>query len=1418
MSTKMKKVYLIFVTLVLCFPLYPQDKVAEERKLKKAGSRLAFIASEFESGSYEEAANDAKKLVKGLGTENEVLLPARVEGYLWQARAYDAVFCFRNAEEAYKEAEGLAGQCRSKDIQLPVYVFLAEYLQETGDLVRASAWADKALALQGLTTLQRHQAELVRAKILHGMGFLNDALTLLEQQADYRLRAASAAVVDEQDRISIHEKPDFLARKTAYSELLSLRSACLLEKGQYQEAEKEIRNSQAWVREHLGKHHALYRTALEQEAELARLKNNPGKAASLYADAYNSQDCPEHQQYKIHNLSRLIITSIESGQVIWVNNYLRRLQMYAFQNVGSDDPFQVAYEYVQAYKSCEEGSFTSAIERLQKLSGTFAFLPPHHYWNDLLSGLLAKAALKNGNITLYREVLDRRIAAREKYSGTMSPAFHTAMLASAIFEIKYGKDFSKAETIMKNSYDGVVKKETGAAGRDNVSYLTAYAGLYARKDRYDSSALKAGEAAETAASVFGEKSGEYLLLLTQLAEYQILSGAYKQGFENLQKAQALVGEVRNADPDLLQNTLFILSRLNRLTGEYEKSQLLLAQANRLGFSTYEKQALTEGDRAEQLGSLYLLSGNYYKAEKSFKQAFALREQSLGEEHPVMIRLCQELARLYVTTGNYNGADLYLKKSMHIAESVLGKRSLAYAEGLLVSADYYASIGDYTKAEDACVIADEIETGKLGKANLKHAEILTELAFIRYKKGTCKSSDIESLYKEAGNVIKNSLGMDNPLSAMLLQKQAELYIGSGKPEKAEPLLAEAEKYWDTRLGADNQYGAQIQLLRGDISYTAGKYDVAEKKYKKAQQLYGEVFNEHHPGYLQASGKLARVYYMQGDAEKSLSAMEQIMPEYLGYVSTYFPSLSFREKNKFWNKMKDEFEFYNFLALQSYSRHPQLASRVYNNLISTKALLLSSDIKIRERILESRDSLLIDYYNQWQAQKEYLTTSLALTRQQLAEQHIDLREVEAGIEHLEKEISKRSEAFSGEEKKRKATWKDIKETLKDQEYAVEIVRYRFFDKAFTDSVLYATLIINGKSETPEVVILPNGKQMEKKYLKLYRNAAIYKVPDRTSYQAYWEPVGARIPEGITVFWSGDGVYNQINVEMLSDATGKFILDRNQVVLVSNTKDLLNAPSSTGGRGVSGERKGNTNTYVLCGNPTLYAASRDASPVFSSLPGAEQEVNDIYKILLANGKQTLKFLNDQVKEDTLKKLESPAVFHIASHGYFKEKKEVTEEDFASNPLLNSGLMLCGSGDILGNKENDYVNQKEGILTAYEASSLNFFRTDLVVLSACETGRGEVQVGEGVYGLQRAFLIAGADAVIMSLFKVNDEVTQKLMSSFYTRWLKTGDKRQSFIEAKREIRLEYNAPLYWGAFIMIEGKPGRSVSAKGEKVAKLK
>ena len=175
-------------------------------------------------------------------------------------------------------------------------------------------------------------------------------------------------------------------------------------------------------------------------------------------------------------------------------------------------------------------------------------------------------------------------------------------------------------------------------------------------------------------------------------------------------------------------------------------------------------------------------------------------------------------------------------------------------------------------------------------------------------------------------------------------------------------------------------------------------------------------------------------------------------------------------------------------------------------------------------------------------------------------------------------------------------------------------------------------------------------------------------------------------------------------------------------------------------------------------------------------------------------------------MKEINNPKIFHIATHGFYKPTAQLTLEDelqgneatLNQNPLMRTGLLLKGAGDLMEKTEFNY-NMENGILTAYEAMNLNLDKTDLVVLSACETGLGDLEAGEGVYGLQRAFLVAGAKVLIMSMFKVDDDATQKLMLIFYQKWLNSGNLRQSFIEAKKELRVDYSDPIYWGAFMMI-------------------
>jgi len=252
-----------------------------------------------------------------------------------------------------------------------------------------------------------------------------------------------------------------------------------------------------------------------------------------------------------------------------------------------------------------------------------------------------------------------------------------------------------------------------------------------------------------------------------------------------------------------------------------------------------------------------------------------------------------------------------------------------------------------------------------------------------------------------------------------------------------------------------------------------------------------------------------------------------------------------------------------------------------------------------------------------------------------------------------------------------------------------------------------------------------------------------------------------------------------------SGAYVLDELSILNVSSLRSLLEITGT-----ITLQK-----SAVLLGNPSY--GSADIDP----LPGTGKEIAAISSILKSNGYKNTIYQNAVATEANIKEVKSPKLLHIATHGFFiadvkadnNKVFSVPLNNINENALLRSGLLLANAGKAEG--------ANNGVLTAYEAMNLDLTNTDLVVLSACETGLGDIMSGEGVYGLQRSFEVAGAKAVIMSLWKVDDAATQLLMTSFYKNWMQSKNKLASFRKAQKTLKASYPEPYYWGAFVM-QGK----------------
>ncbi len=985
-----------------------------------------------------------------------------------------------------------------------------------------------------------------------------------------------------------------------------------------------------------------------------------------------------------------------------------------------------------------------------------------------------------------------------------APNYSIEKIKLADFNIKNQDKFAEAKAVYEQHFEGVFRKQFHSHHPIYSEFLESYSLLKTSIDEYDEAYRLAGERLKIANEKYGPESKDYAMALIQLSEINILKGEYDQAESQLEVASEMIKSESSKKSRAYYTTLKNLGDIYMINGKYQEAENTYKKAFKMLKKSGEGGNL-DIKSSEDMAKLYMTTGQYKDAENIIKQSISANETKFGGDHFKLVKPLNLYAQLFLILGEYIEAEKRTSRAMDIAEKTLGDTSVAYMDNLMLLGEVHIKMGNYSGAqkiyEDALILIRK----KFGEENIREADILKSLADANFRSKDADLETINGYLDRAKDIVITSFNPAHPDYGALLEYQGRVFMLFEKYPEANLMLKDAQFIWLQKFGKNDINMARNEMLVGDLKYLQEKYEEAGESYENAAQSYKSLFNDNHPGYLEAKSKQAKSYYTEGNLTKAKVVYDETTESYLGYIKDYFPALSESEKGKYWNSIKRDFEIYNSLALATYDKNNKALRNVYNFKLSTKAILQSSSTKLKSRILNSNDGNLIYRFDQYNEMKDMRTKGLAMSANEREVNSINMSKLSKDINALEKELSEESEDFAGAVDGEQFTWKDVKRSLNENEYAMEIIRFRHFDKQLTDSVLYAALIINHKSKGPELVLLNNGNKLEKKYFKGYRNSIKYKAnKDKYSYSNFWKSIDEKIADSAKIFVSADGVYNQLNIETLQDENGKFIIEKNEIYNLSNTKDIVLA------RREEYKETYDKSTAMLMGNPSFSATGSDIDmgnkvTSIDALPGAEEEIKQVGKLLNGEEWQTQIMVQEEATEQALKKMNSPRVCHIATHGFFMQESKVDYKkneitgDFADNPLLRSGLLFTGAGELLENNNIYDFNKKDGILTAYEAMNLNLDHTELVVLSACETGVGEIKSGEGVYGLQRSFIVAGAQNVIMTLFKVNDQVTQELMNDFYEQWLETGDMRMAFQNAKIKIKNKYQKPVYWGSFVLI-------------------
>ncbi len=910
----------------------------------------------------------------------------------------------------------------------------------------------------------------------------------------------------------------------------------------------------------------------------------------------------------------------------------------------------------------------------------------------------------------------------------------------------------------------------------------------------DSAILLGKKAIEGCIKEKSKNSVEYAICLDHIAWAYKNKAKFHVSDSLYQEAKYIMEMLRQTESAEYAEIVNNLGILSETLGKYADAEKLYMQSIQIRERVLGKTHSEYAASCNNLGNLYLNQDRLSEAEIYLKQALSIIEKSLGRNHLYFATISNNLAKVYQTQGKYPEAEVSFKLAKQGYEKLVGKKHPYYATACNNLASLYEKQGLYEQAKDLYEEAIQIRKQVLGKNHPDYAASCNLLGGLFYATG--KYEQAEFWYKEALSINMAIFGKNHQQYAGACNNLGFLYSAQNKFREAETLFVQSRDIYVSSLGKTSSYYATACNNLARIYRLEKKYSQAESLFKESLSIYEKLFSKKHIAYISTCENLSVMYTQQKRYSEAETIFKHIIQTRIQDIENNFKNLSESEKEKYLKaNIESTFNtFQNFVFLQYKKRHI-LTEYSYDLILQTKGLILSSSEKVKNRIINSTDENLKKLYLEWKITKDKYTKAQNITAEIRQKKKISLDSLNRRINELEKELALKSEDFANTFTTKITTWKDIQNTLKSQEAAIEIVR--IYRKDLTgenqknDPNLYFALIIKKDSKHPELVPLYEGTKLEKEYFINYKRSIRHKILDELSYKVYWQPIKNKLKGIKTVYLSPDAIYHQVNLMTLYNTdTKQYVFDEIQIINVTNTKDILE----------KNDQKIGKYAYLI-GNPKyeIQEASNQAPNTnrsvelqdVSQLEGAEKEVKKISTFL----PNSTTVIGENATEEYVKSIKNPRILHIATHGYFKKGQYQS----STQAMLNAGLLFAGVVDY-ERMEIRPFDREDGKLTAFEVMNMELDSTELVVLSACETGLGQASK-EGVYGLQRAFKVAGAQSIIMSLWKVSDDATQLLMTKFYENWQKKGmDKRKAFETAQKDIRKQYKEPYYWGAFVMIE------------------
>ncbi len=1042
---------------------------------------------------------------------------------------------------------------------------------------------------------------------------------------------------------------------------------------------------------------------------------------------------------------------------------------------------------------------------------------------------------KKNNLNEAEKCYIDAIAIREKIIGNKHIDYAMSLNNLGILYMDIGK-YEKSQKLL---LEAKTIRELNF-GKENLVYassLLILGNLYFEMKQYEKAESLYVEVKYIIMKLLGKENSSYAMILNNLANlYSVI-----HQFEKAEQLQIEAISIREKVLGL-EHPEYILSLENLGTlyydkGDYEKAESIYVEVKSKRMKLIGKEHPDYARILNKLANLYTKKGQFEMAEQLQIEAVSIREKVLGLEHPVYIANLLDLGTLYHDMGYYDKAELLYLKIDSLRDKTFANNSVAYFWSLNNLGNLYSMMGQFEKGIKFHLKAKSYCENIFGHEQLYCASSLHGLATTFHDLGQLDKAEI--LYLEEKSIREKVTGIEHPDFAWCLHNLANLYFDLGQFDKSERYHLEAKSIREKILGKFHPDYARSLNGLAVLYLNCNQYDNAERLILEALIISEQALGINHPNNLAFLKNISELYIkmrLYSKAEPFIEKWSNLSTQLLTNATHH---LSERELNQYLQLFKEsQNEILNYTQNCNSNKLIELC---YNNTLFYKGFLLTSSNAIKR--LASSDSSANRKYNILKSFKKRIIDEYSKPVSKRDTTRI--REMEYNANSLEKDLVISLSGYN--DATRLVKWEEIQSKLKLGEAALEFVSFKVKFQTKGDSVMYAAILL--KPEIKQPIFIPLFDEMlldsfllfrkdtkENNLNTIYTMATRGAVPVRASkksifinlYELIWKPIEKELFGIKTIYYSPSGLLHRINLDAIPISEAETLADRYKLIELNSTRQLVtltqikninNEAVLYGGINFEQDSTFKINEPLLASRTRgelsiSYVDSTLRGGTWNYLAGTEKEVRAIEKIMQISGVQTKLKKGYDATEESFKNIgvnnsPSPRILHIATHGFFFPDPRIKNETFSNsepvykiseNPMLRSGLIMAG-GNAAWKGAPILEGREDGILTAYEISQMNLSNTELVVLSACETGLGDIQGSEGVYGLQRAFKIAGAKYLIMSLWQVPDKQTSLLMTTFYKKWLE--EKMtipDAFHAAQKQLRDNGLDPYNWAGFVLVQ------------------